>query len=284
MDEILVEHRQAAVIVTINRPAMRNAMSIAMLARFNMAVEQAEADPSVRAIIVCGAGGAFCSGLDIADVAIMSSSGDRRFAERGIDEDRPAQFANLRLLNKPVIAVVNGIAAGVGLGLSGTLAGVILSPASLLGIAAGPLAGWLAARSGARTATIMSAMAVAVAWTGLLFFHNSVWIVAIWTFITGFGMGAAFACVPNLIIEVAPADRTSEATALAQITRKIMSSIGAQAIAVSLATSVISPGDGGQYPDAAAYRLTYGWIAALCVLAAVLSFALPRKSQKDGSP
>lgn len=117
-DEILIDRRDGSAIITINRPAMRNAMSIAMLARFNAAVADAESDPQVRAIIICGANGAFCSGLDIADVAEMSRSGNRRFADRGIDESRPAQFANLRLVTKPVIAVVNGIAAGVGLVLA----------------------------------------------------------------------------------------------------------------------------------------------------------------------
>lgn len=170
---------------------------------------------------------------------------------------------------------------GIGLGISATMAGVIHSPASLLGMAAGPLAGWLAGRSGARTATIMSAIMIALAWTGLFFAHGSVWAVGAWIFLNGFGMGAAFACIPNLIVEVAPAERTSEATGLAQITRKIMSSIGAQAIAVSLATSTVASGDGGRYPDAAAYRFTYGWIAAVCILAAVLSFALPRRARKD---
>jgi len=116
--DILVERRDGMAIVTLNRPATMNAMTFEMFAVFNRAIAEAEADPAVRAIVVTGTGRGFCSGLDAASLAAASASGDRQLAARGIEEDMPAQFANLLKVGKPVIAAVNGAAAGMGMVLA----------------------------------------------------------------------------------------------------------------------------------------------------------------------
>jgi MFS family permease len=168
------------------------------------------------------------------------------------------------------------VSTGVGLGIGATLAGTLHAPASLVGVAAGPVSGWLAGRRGSRFSMIFSTAMVAIAWAGLLFAHGSPLLVAFWMFLNGLGMGSAFASIPNLIVEVAPSDRTSEATGLVQIIRKIMMAVGAQTIAVSLATSTIAVPEGGAFPDGDAFMLTYGWVAIVSVLAFLLSLALPR--------
>lgn len=168
------------------------------------------------------------------------------------------------------------VSTSVGLGISATLAGTLHAPASVVGVIAGPVSGWLAGRRGSRLSMILSTGVVAVAWIGLLIAHDSPLLVGVWMFISGAGMGAAFASIPNLIVEVAPADRTSETTGLVQIVRKIMMAVGAQSVAVSLASSTIAVPQGGAFPDAAAYSLTYGWVAAACGLAFLLSLMLPK--------
>jgi enoyl-CoA hydratase/carnithine racemase len=115
---ILAERRGRAAVVTLNRPAARNALTVEMIAAFNAAVTAAERDPDVLAIIVTGAGASFCSGLDVGTLAELKRTGDRRLAERGVTPEAPAQFANLLQIGKPVIAAVNGAAAGVGLVLA----------------------------------------------------------------------------------------------------------------------------------------------------------------------
>jgi MFS family permease len=93
--------------------------------------------------------------------------------------------------------------------------------------------------------------------------------------LNGFALGASLAAAPNLIIEVVPPDRTSEATGVVQIARKVAMATGSQIVAISLATSTVRSGTGA-YPDESAYFLTYAWVAATCALAFALTFALPR--------
>src|ERR1700682_3824821 len=72
-------------VITIDRPEKRNAMTYAMLGAFIEAVGRAGADDRVRVLIVTGAGGAFCAGTDLADLASIpgESRGTRGRAEDG---------------------------------------------------------------------------------------------------------------------------------------------------------------------------------------------------------
>ena len=166
-------------------------------------------------------------------------------------------------------------ATGVGLGVSATFAGILHAPASLLGVVAGPVCGWYAGRRGSRNAMILATATATVAWIVLTFAHHSVWLITAGMIINGFALGAAMAAAPNLIVEAAPAGRTSEATGLAQIARKIGMAVGAQLVAISLATSTVEAG-GGAYPAADAYFLTFVWVTAACAIAFIASLALPR--------
>jgi MFS family permease len=174
------------------------------------------------------------------------------------------------------------VATGVGLGASATLAGPLHMPASLVGAVAGPLCGWYAGRHGGRGAMLMGTSIATLAWAGLATAHDDIWLVTIWMLLSSFSMGAMMAAVPNLIVEAAPAGRTSEAMALAQIGRKIFMAVGAQLVAIAMASSTIRA-EGGSFPDQQAYDLTYGGVALLCLFAFALSFRLPRRTQRPGS-
>lgn len=108
--------RDASVLwLTLNRPDRLNAVSRALYDTLATAVDAADADGSVRAIVLTGAGRAFCAGADLKAHAASEHTDDerRRYA-------RAAQRANrsLQRCGKPIVAAVNGAAVGAGLELA----------------------------------------------------------------------------------------------------------------------------------------------------------------------
>ncbi len=119
-DCVIYEESGGVAHVTLNRPDAFNALDGATISRLNEIVETA-ADDSVRAVLVTGAGAAFCAGGDIK--TMLTATGDAgRGAEaseamlEGVGELHRA-LHGLHRLPKPVIAAVNGAAAGGGVGL-----------------------------------------------------------------------------------------------------------------------------------------------------------------------
>ena len=165
----------------------------------------------------------------------------------------------------------------VGLGLSATLAGLILAPPLMLAVFAGPGCGALAARYGARRPALLACLLLLSGWAGIALYHGSVWFVAPMAILQGLGMAMAYAAVPMLIVEVAPEDRTSEVTGVSSVIRYLFTAVGSQLVAVMLATAAVSdPAQGsGSYPAPSAFALTLGVISALCLLSVLVTFALP---------
>jgi enoyl-CoA hydratase/carnithine racemase len=110
---VLVEDRGAVRIVTLNRPDKRNAIDIPVRLELANAIESAGADNSIRAIVLTGAGTAFCSGGDITSMERMSS-------ERAMERTQMAQQVIRAIWNaaKPVVAAVEGSAYGAGVALA----------------------------------------------------------------------------------------------------------------------------------------------------------------------
>ncbi|MEE9609197.1 MAG: crotonase/enoyl-CoA hydratase family protein, partial [Myxococcota bacterium] len=112
---LLVEREGPVVIVTLNRPERRNALSAEMLVRMYDAWVMISEDPTVRVGIVTGADGNFCSGADLKAMA-AGQQADARWAERMGDEADLAWKALLRHYRptKPLIAAVEGYAIAGG--------------------------------------------------------------------------------------------------------------------------------------------------------------------------
>jgi enoyl-CoA hydratase len=106
----LVEQRGHVLIVTMNRPEARNALSGPMLAGMTAAWDRADADPGIRACILTGAGGAFCAG---ADLKAMTRSHPGESA-RGMDLSVIESLLKGRRLSKPLVAAVEGPAIAGG--------------------------------------------------------------------------------------------------------------------------------------------------------------------------
>ncbi len=107
--DALIEQRGHVLIVTMNRPEARNALSGPMLALMRQAWDQVDSDPSIRVCVLTGAGGAFCAGADLKAMT-AGHPGDRE----GLDLSVIEPLLKGRRLTKPLIAAVEGPAIAGG--------------------------------------------------------------------------------------------------------------------------------------------------------------------------
>jgi 2-(1,2-epoxy-1,2-dihydrophenyl)acetyl-CoA isomerase len=114
MDEspIIVERRSGYRIITLNRPQRLNAFTEAMHQALRTALVEAEADPDCRALLVTGAGRGFCAGQDLNDR--LSKAGETPVLGGALEAYYNPLVRKLRALPFPVVAAVNGVAAGAG--------------------------------------------------------------------------------------------------------------------------------------------------------------------------
>ena len=100
--------------LTLNRPAALNSLTAAMHAELLPALQQAADDSSIRAVLITGAGRGFCAGQDLSDPAMVGDVDVGAVIDRHY---RPLAL-RLRSMPVPVIAAVNGVAAGAGANLA----------------------------------------------------------------------------------------------------------------------------------------------------------------------
>ena len=110
--QILYERRGAAAWLVLDRPAVLNSLTSAMLIGLRRHLAAAEADPGVRCVVVTGAGRGFCAGVDLGD-----ARGNRESDTRAVLEELRDALLALEASPLPVIAAVNGVACAGGLEL-----------------------------------------------------------------------------------------------------------------------------------------------------------------------
>jgi enoyl-CoA hydratase len=109
----LVEKRGHVLVVTMNRPEARNALSGEMIAIMTDAWDRVDADDDIRACVLTGAGGAFCAGADLKAMTTSRHPGDQ-FTAGTFDPSRIEGLLKGRRLTKPLIAAVEGAAIAGG--------------------------------------------------------------------------------------------------------------------------------------------------------------------------
>lgn len=144
-DPVLFNIADRVALITVNDPDRRNAVSDAMSAQLRAAVERAEADPDVHAVVITGAGRAFCAGADLAALGVATEDALLRIYDGFL------AVANCAL---PTVAAVNGAAVGAGLNLALAADVRIAGPAAVfdarfqqLGLHPGGGASWMLHRA-----------------------------------------------------------------------------------------------------------------------------------------
>jgi enoyl-CoA hydratase/carnithine racemase len=117
-EDLIYERQGQVAVLTFNRPTRMNAMGNKLKEEIPRAMQRAEADPEVRAIVITGAGPAFCSGGDVKEMSELRAAGSGRSIKEKTQPSRDATLLSIYEARKPVIAAVNGAAAGAGMNLA----------------------------------------------------------------------------------------------------------------------------------------------------------------------
>lgn len=115
LDTIHYERKDHVAQITLNRPERRNAMNLAMNGELLHGLHEAASDETIRAVLITGAGKGFCSG---ADLSLFQPLPEPEQLKKIIISNYQPMMAAIAAMKKPVIAAINGVAAGAGASLA----------------------------------------------------------------------------------------------------------------------------------------------------------------------
>lgn len=127
---VLYATEGAVAVVTLNRPQALNSFTRQMHRELWAALDKAEADPQIRALVITGAGRGFCAGADLAEFDFAPGPNRVERADPGplIDQAFNPTARRLVALRMPTVAAVNGVAAGAGASLAMTCDMAVAAP------------------------------------------------------------------------------------------------------------------------------------------------------------
>jgi MFS family permease len=181
---------------------------------------------------------------------------------------------------------------GVGLGQSATLVGWLTLPSLLIATLVSLVTGRIADRVGTKVPMMAGCAIASGAVLAAIFWHDSLLVLAGILVVVVVGNAVVYACVPMVVVSVAPDDRVSEATGFTAVLRGLAGAAGMQVLALLLATSTIAAPEGKALPDQRAFAVALAAMALCSLLALGAAAALSRsqgrlalgRSPVDGDP
>jgi len=127
MNHLLTDHFDGYAVLTLNRPAVRNALNTALLGDLAATLAEMTLREQIRAVVIAGAEGNFAAGADIDEIAHKTTAESR-------NEPRKTHWAAIRAFPKPLIAAVDGFALGGGFELALMADMIVLGDTARLGL------------------------------------------------------------------------------------------------------------------------------------------------------
>jgi EmrB/QacA subfamily drug resistance transporter len=178
-------------------------------------------------------------------------------------------FASFILIPQLVEAPDN---TGYGFGYTATQAGLVMLPAALMMLFAGPLSGRLGARYGNKVPLALGGLVCGIGLVGLGLDHGGALNIVLWNILSSTGVGLAYAAMPNLIMEAVPVERTGEATGFNALIRSVGSSLGSQ-VTASILTGTIIAATG--FPTSEGFKVAFLVGAGVSLIAGLLALLIP---------
>ena len=127
MDDLMIDTHDGWTRLTLNRPAVKNALNTLLLAQLADALDMLAAEKSCRAAMICGADGNFAAGADIGEIETKGSA-------EGATDPRKDYWARIRAFPKPLVAAIDGFALGGGFELALMADLIVLGETARIGL------------------------------------------------------------------------------------------------------------------------------------------------------
>ncbi|WP_427004893.1 MFS transporter [Pseudarthrobacter sp. H2] len=179
------------------------------------------------------------------------------------------------------MVMLSPVGSPVGLGLSATMAGLVIFGAASVSFLCSPISGRIAAKMGARRALLIGIVICSMGF-GMLFWaqHNLITFIIAMN-VMFLGSMFAYTAFPNLVAESVPVENTSEGMGINTVTRTIFMAVGTTVTTMALTTSTVT--DTG-VPTESAFGLAYIIILGTCVIGFILALLIKNEKVEAAAP
>jgi EmrB/QacA subfamily drug resistance transporter len=168
---------------------------------------------------------------------------------------------------------------GYGFDATATQAGLLILPGALTMLFAGPLSGVLGNRFGSKIPLAVGGFVTTAGLVLVALAHGTEAEVVVFTVVMFFGIGLAFAAMPNLIVDAVPQAQTGEGTGFNALVRSVGASLGSQVSGSILAGSIVAKGGS---PTDGSFTTAFAVSAGVALVAAVTALFIPIARRRPG--